>query len=146
VPSQGYASPERAAQLNVRIDDLATEADRVPSDIRRIYNVNGRFAASGNGFLDGPPAVWAEQLAELALLQGFSTFVIGASGDIAAGGMRCGSVGGLPDLLDHQVFSRSGRPARRQPLRRSRRDRRPAGYGGTRLSPPTIGATGCRPR
>ena len=110
VPSQGYASPERAAQLNVRIDDLAAEAGRVPSDIRRIYNVNGRFAGSGNGFLDRPPAVWAEQLAELALLQGFSTFVIGASGDIAAA-VSAFADEVAPDARERVQTERSGRPA-----------------------------------
>ncbi len=83
VPSQAYADPAETARLNERIDVLAVDAGRKPADIKRIYNINGRFSGRGRGFLDGPPAVWAEQLTELVLLQGFSTFVLGASGDIA---------------------------------------------------------------
>jgi alkanesulfonate monooxygenase SsuD/methylene tetrahydromethanopterin reductase-like flavin-dependent oxidoreductase (luciferase family) len=82
VPSQAYADPARTAGLNQRIDALAVDAGRTPVDIERIYNVNGLFSARGKGFLDGPPALWAEQLTDLVLEQGFSTFVVGASGDI----------------------------------------------------------------
>ncbi len=84
VPSQAYASPVETERLNERLDVLAQDAGREPADILRIYNVNGRFAPNGRGFLDGPPAQWAEQLAELVLKQGFSSFVLGSSGDIIA--------------------------------------------------------------
>ncbi len=84
VPSQAYADAARTARLNQRIDAMAVDAGRKPADIQRIYNVNGRFSARGRGFLDGPPTVWAEQLTELVLQQGFSTFVVGASGDMAS--------------------------------------------------------------
>ncbi len=82
VPSQAYAGPEETAARGVQLDHLVGDAGRDPADLVRIYNINGRFAPSGNGFLDGPPAMWAEQLAELVLLQGFSAFVLAASGDI----------------------------------------------------------------
>ena len=49
VPSQGYADPTEAARLNRRIDTLAVDAGRQPQDIKRIYNINGRFAAQGGG-------------------------------------------------------------------------------------------------
>lgn len=84
VPSQPYAAPDETRTLNRRLDELALEAGRDPADILRIYNIVGRFAQAGRGFLDGPPAMWAEQLAELALLQGFSTFVLTPSGDIVS--------------------------------------------------------------
>jgi hypothetical protein len=64
--------------MNQAVDDAATAAGRDPADIRRLYNIGGRFAASGRGFLDGPPAVWAEQLAELTLTHGMSTYILGS--------------------------------------------------------------------
>ena len=44
--------------------------------MRRIYNIAGSFGGSGAGFLQGPPKVWAEQLAGLALDEGISGFVL----------------------------------------------------------------------
>jgi hypothetical protein len=38
----------------------------------------GRFSPSLGGLLDGPPAQWAEELADMALRYGVSTFVLGA--------------------------------------------------------------------
>jgi hemerythrin-like domain-containing protein len=42
--------------------------------VKRLYNVNGSF--TGDGFLQGPPSVWVEQLAGLALDEGISGFVL----------------------------------------------------------------------
>jgi alkanesulfonate monooxygenase SsuD/methylene tetrahydromethanopterin reductase-like flavin-dependent oxidoreductase (luciferase family) len=75
LPSQGYAPPDRLAGLNGRIDDAAVEAGREPGDVRRLYNLNGSFG-TGTGFLEGSAADWAEQLAELALRDGMSGFVL----------------------------------------------------------------------
>lgn len=74
LPSLGYAAPEELAGMNERIDAAATEADRDPAAVRRLYNVNGSF--TGDGFLQGPPSVWVEQLAGLALDEGISGFVL----------------------------------------------------------------------
>lgn len=89
VPSAAYAPPERLAEMTKALDAAAEEAGRDPAAVRRIYNVNGRFATrAGGGFLDGPPSSWAEQLAELALAHGFSAFVLApgpaADRDLAA--------------------------------------------------------------
>ena len=54
IPSQAYANPDDTARLNKRLDVLAIDAGRQPADILRLYNVSGRFAATGRGFLDGP--------------------------------------------------------------------------------------------
>jgi len=35
----------------------------------------------GGGFLQGPPADWAEQLAELTLAEGISTYILSVSSD-----------------------------------------------------------------
>jgi hemerythrin-like domain-containing protein len=74
LPSLGYAAPEELAGMNERIDAAATEAGRDPAAVRRLYNVNGSF--TGDGFLQGPPSVWVEQLAGLALDEGISGFVL----------------------------------------------------------------------
>ena len=107
VPSQGDAGPAEVAALTARLDDLTVDAGRDPSDVLRIYNINGRFATDGNRFLDGPPAVWAEQLTELVLLQGFSAFVLAPSGDIIS------SIGTFaeqvaPDVRERVARERAG--------------------------------------
>ena len=53
------------------------EAGRAPADVRRLYNVSGRFAGTG-GFLQGPEELWINQLTELTLAQGMSTYILGS--------------------------------------------------------------------
>ena len=78
LPSSGYASPEQLPAMNKAIDAAAEEAGRDPRQVRRLYNVSGRFQAqAGTGFLDGPADVWVEQLVELALGEGISAFILG---------------------------------------------------------------------
>ena len=62
VPSMGYADPSTLEGLNAVIDEAAVTAGRAPEQIRRHYNVFGRFG-TGSDFLQGPPQAWAEQLA-----------------------------------------------------------------------------------
>ncbi|OYO14542.1 5,10-methylene tetrahydromethanopterin reductase [Enemella evansiae] len=76
VPSMGYADPPALPELSSILDEAALKAGRSPGSIKRIYNVFGKFGRGG-GFLQGTPADWAEQLAELALTTGMSTFVVG---------------------------------------------------------------------
>ena len=68
--------------MNARIDEAARAAGRAPSDVRRFLNIGGRFAPSSGGFLQGPPAQWAEELTEVALTYGTSGFIL-ASDDAA---------------------------------------------------------------
>lgn len=77
LPSQGYAPPERLTDLNARIDAAATATGREPSVVRRVYNIDGRFG-TGSGFLQGTVDDWVEQLADLALREGISGFLLGA--------------------------------------------------------------------
>lgn len=63
-------------ELNKSIDDGAASVDRDPSAVRRLLNISGRFAPTGGDFLVGPPAQWAEQLANIALAYGISTFIL----------------------------------------------------------------------
>jgi len=79
IPSLGYARPEELAAMNQTIDAAATAAGRDPAAIKRGFNLAGSFTAGGSGFLQGPPALWVEQLAKLALEEGISAFVLGAS-------------------------------------------------------------------
>jgi alkanesulfonate monooxygenase SsuD/methylene tetrahydromethanopterin reductase-like flavin-dependent oxidoreductase (luciferase family) len=79
LPSSPYVGPEQLAEANARIDEVAVAAGRDPSAVRRLYNIAGRFERTGSGFLVGPPAMWAEQLAELAVTHGMSAFI--AMGD-----------------------------------------------------------------
>ena len=76
LPSSPYAPPERLAAMNAVIDAAAAEAGRPPAAVRRIYNIAGSFDGGGGAFLQGPPKVWAEQLAGLALDEGMSGFVL----------------------------------------------------------------------
>jgi alkanesulfonate monooxygenase SsuD/methylene tetrahydromethanopterin reductase-like flavin-dependent oxidoreductase (luciferase family)/hemerythrin-like domain-containing protein len=76
LPSSPYAPPEQLAGMNQVIDDAAADAGRSPADIRRLYNIGGSFAGSGAEFLRGPAKVWVEQLADLALGEGISGFVL----------------------------------------------------------------------
>ncbi|GAA1511657.1 hypothetical protein GCM10009827_027400 [Dactylosporangium maewongense] len=71
LPSAPYVPPPQLAEANRRIDDAATAAGRSPGDIRRLYNV-----APGQAPLAGHPRTWAAQLADLALGEGMSTFVL----------------------------------------------------------------------
>ena len=116
LPSQGYADPDALPAMNAAIDEAAVAAGRRPAEIRRLYNVNGEFGR-GSGFLAGPPAAWAEQLAELTLTQGMSTYIL----SVAA-----------PD--DLRRFAAEVAPAVRELVERERAvaGRRPAVRGGRR--------------
>jgi len=75
IPSSPYLPPEALPDANRIIDEAALAAGRSPADVRRGYNVEGRFG-TGSGFLQGPAAAWAEQLADLALDQRIGTFFL----------------------------------------------------------------------
>jgi hypothetical protein len=78
LPSLGYAGVDELPAMNAAIDRAAEEAGRVPADVRRLFNVNGSFG-SGAGFLEGAPREWAEQLGELTLSTGMSTYILSVS-------------------------------------------------------------------
>jgi alkanesulfonate monooxygenase SsuD/methylene tetrahydromethanopterin reductase-like flavin-dependent oxidoreductase (luciferase family) len=65
LPSMSYVPPETLGERNARIDAAAVAADRDPVEIRRLYNVN---PSTDPG--------WAEELAELTLTHGMSTFIV----------------------------------------------------------------------
>lgn len=75
LPSAGYADPETLDDLNATIDAAAVDAGRSPRDIVRLYNLNGRFGGR-EGFPTGSSGEWIEQLAELTLDIGMSTYIL----------------------------------------------------------------------
>jgi alkanesulfonate monooxygenase SsuD/methylene tetrahydromethanopterin reductase-like flavin-dependent oxidoreductase (luciferase family) len=78
LPSLGYLQPGDLAAGNAIIDEAAEQARRSPSEVRRLLNINGRFAPVGGDALHGPAEQWAEELAELALKDGIDTFILGS--------------------------------------------------------------------
>jgi len=65
LPSMGYAAPSALREMNAVIDEAAVKAGRAPADVRRLYNIHGKVSA--------------EQLAELTLTEGMSTFILAVS-------------------------------------------------------------------
>ncbi|MEV0895977.1 LLM class flavin-dependent oxidoreductase [Actinoplanes sp. NPDC049802] len=78
LPSLSYlpGGVDDYAQINRHIDGAATAAGRDPAAVRRLLNINGTFAPTGSGLLDGPPEQWAEELAGMTLEHGISTFIL----------------------------------------------------------------------
>jgi alkanesulfonate monooxygenase SsuD/methylene tetrahydromethanopterin reductase-like flavin-dependent oxidoreductase (luciferase family) len=58
------------------IDEAAAEAGRDRAAIRRIAGIAGTFSRAGDGFLQGPPAQWAEQLLPSVVEDGVGTFIV----------------------------------------------------------------------
>ncbi|WP_238016387.1 LLM class flavin-dependent oxidoreductase [Dactylosporangium sp. AC04546] len=107
LPSSPYLPPEQLGEANARIDDAAVAAGRRPQDVLRLYNIAGTFAGRGQEFLQGPPKVWVEQLAELAVSEGVSGFVL----MVRAGGdddLRRFAVEVAPAVRDLVARERSG--------------------------------------
>ena len=75
LPSSGYAGPDQLAAMNKIIDEAAVEAGRDPGAVRRLYNISGAFSGGG-GFLQGPEELWIDQLTELTLGEGMSTYIL----------------------------------------------------------------------
>lgn len=101
LPSMGYAEPAALTAMNATIDAAARDAGRDPASVRRLYNVSGRFGRSGSGGgLAGTPQDWAEQLADLVLGEGMSTFVLAsdAAEDVRRFGLEVAPL--VRDLVD----------------------------------------------
>ena len=80
VPSSGWATPDKLADMHARIDEAAVTSGRDPAQIRRVYNVWGLIDGPG-GFLNGSARQWVDELTELAVYRGMDTFVFGPSAD-----------------------------------------------------------------
>ncbi len=79
IPSMPVAA---LAAKHAIIDEAALAAGRDPGEIRRVANVNGLITGGpSDGFLRGPVAQWAEELAALAVEHRFDGFVLWSEGD-----------------------------------------------------------------
>ncbi|WP_238433468.1 LLM class flavin-dependent oxidoreductase [Micromonospora tarensis] len=137
LPTLGYLEPGALATGNSIIDDAAREAGRSPGDVRRLLNISGQFSTAGGGSLNGPAAQWAAELAELALTEGVSAFILASDDPTtcadsparwpppSASWSRPNATVGRPRRKRrHQsrsgpLWHRSGRVARRWPAARS---------------------------
>lgn len=113
LPSLSYLQDGALAAGNIAIDAAATAAGRDPREIRRLLNINGRFAATAGGPLQGPPQQWIDELLPMVLQDGISTFILGSD-----------------DPATLQVFAHEVMPA----LRTAVTDRRGTA-GSTRVRP-----------
>ncbi|MEU8106938.1 LLM class flavin-dependent oxidoreductase [Nonomuraea muscovyensis] len=106
LPSSFYSPPEAVTRQAKVLDAAAEDAGRDPAEIRKVYNISGDFSPrAGAGFLDGPPRLWAEQLAELVLTVGMGGFVLAP---------------GVDAERDLRVFAEEVAPAVRQAVVRER--------------------------
>ncbi|NUS03503.1 MAG: LLM class flavin-dependent oxidoreductase, partial [Nonomuraea sp.] len=104
LPSSFYSPPEAVAAQARILDAAAEDAGRDPAAIRKVYNIGGSLSPlPGKGFLDGPAALWAEQLAELVFEVGMSGFVLAP---------------GLEAERDLRVFAEEVAPAVREAVAR----------------------------
>jgi alkanesulfonate monooxygenase SsuD/methylene tetrahydromethanopterin reductase-like flavin-dependent oxidoreductase (luciferase family) len=108
LPSSPYAPPEQLAAMNAVIDAAAIDAGRPPAAVRRIYNIAGSFGGSGAGFLEGPPQVWAEQLAGLALDEGMSGFVLMADDALTVERFAAEVAPSVRELVERERASAAG--------------------------------------
>jgi alkanesulfonate monooxygenase SsuD/methylene tetrahydromethanopterin reductase-like flavin-dependent oxidoreductase (luciferase family) len=76
LPSLGYLKPGEFRAGNKIIDEAAAEAGRDPAEIRRLVNIAGRFARRREGFLQGPPPTWVDDLLPLVVEDGVGTFIL----------------------------------------------------------------------
>jgi alkanesulfonate monooxygenase SsuD/methylene tetrahydromethanopterin reductase-like flavin-dependent oxidoreductase (luciferase family) len=75
LPSLGRLDPAELGTLNAQIDEAAAAAGRDPKAVRRLINIHGAFGDRAE-LLRGSTADWGEQLADLALAFGTSTFIL----------------------------------------------------------------------
>jgi hemerythrin-like domain-containing protein len=80
LPSTAYLEMGDLPAMNARIDSAAEEAGRAPVEIRRMLNLDGSFGGT-DGFPTGSVGDWVDQLAELTLSTGMSTYVLAATSD-----------------------------------------------------------------
>jgi alkanesulfonate monooxygenase SsuD/methylene tetrahydromethanopterin reductase-like flavin-dependent oxidoreductase (luciferase family) len=84
IPSLPRMPVEEVPPRQQAIDDAARKAGRDPTSIRRIANLSGRITDGPvNGWLDGPPEHWVEELTRLVSDYGFDGLIL-SIGDGAA--------------------------------------------------------------
>jgi hemerythrin-like domain-containing protein len=111
IPSLGYVELEQLPDMNAAIDEAALSAGRRPEEIRRLLNINGSFG-NGAGFLQGTPTQWAQQLTELTLSTGMSSYILAVS---SADDLRRFAEEVAPAVRE-QVADGRGAPGRESPV------------------------------
>jgi alkanesulfonate monooxygenase SsuD/methylene tetrahydromethanopterin reductase-like flavin-dependent oxidoreductase (luciferase family) len=82
IPSLPRLPVEDVPPRQRAIDEAARAAGRDPAAIRRIANIGGRIVDGDvNGWLDGPPEHWVEELTRLVRDYGFDGFVLSVGED-----------------------------------------------------------------
>ncbi|MDP9795500.1 alkanesulfonate monooxygenase SsuD/methylene tetrahydromethanopterin reductase-like flavin-dependent oxidoreductase (luciferase family)/FAD/FMN-containing dehydrogenase [Catenuloplanes nepalensis] len=76
LPSLPYVGRDGVSAGNKIIDEAAVAAGREPADIRRLLNISGAFRPTSEGFLQGPPAQWIDELLPLILEDGVGTLIL----------------------------------------------------------------------
>ena len=77
IPSLPRMPVEEVPARQQAIDEAARHASRDPRSIRRIANLSGRIVDGPvNGWLDGPPEHWIEELTRLVSDYGFDGFIV----------------------------------------------------------------------
>jgi len=71
-----YLQPGEFQAGNQIIDQAAIQARRDPREIRRLVNISGTFTPNPEGFLQGPPEKWVEDLLPLVVEQGAGTLIL----------------------------------------------------------------------
>lgn len=126
LPSLGYAAPQALDAMNATIDEAAQQAGRSPAAIRRLYNIHGRFG-TGGGLLEGRPRDWAEQLAEITLDQGMSTYLLAVSSLDEVERFAAEVAPATRELVDAERTRMATQPSRTGGVREvSHADRRPS--------------------
>lgn len=77
LPSLGRLELAGVPAQHDAVDEGAYEAGRSPRDIRRLLNISGQVTTQSGGLLVGPVTQWVEELTDLALVHGFSAFILG---------------------------------------------------------------------
>lgn len=119
LPSMPYLRPGDLAAGNAVIDAAAAAAGRSPGQIRRLLNVNGHFVPTGRGPLEGPTEQWAEELAELALTEGVSAFILATDRPDDLRRFAAEVAPAVRDLVQRERVTRSDLPGA-QPRERPR--------------------------
>jgi alkanesulfonate monooxygenase SsuD/methylene tetrahydromethanopterin reductase-like flavin-dependent oxidoreductase (luciferase family) len=102
-PSLGYMGEGRLARGNRIIDEAAVSNGRDPRDIRRLLNVGGSLSPSNQGFLQGPPREWVEDLMPVVRENGVSILILASD-----------------DARTIEVWGREVAPALREAVARER--------------------------
>jgi alkanesulfonate monooxygenase SsuD/methylene tetrahydromethanopterin reductase-like flavin-dependent oxidoreductase (luciferase family) len=81
IPSSPYVPPDQLLQRHAVIDEAAREGGRDPSDVLRLYNINGRITdGPAEQWLVGDQDHWVEQLRDLHTDKRIDAFIFWPDG------------------------------------------------------------------